>query len=205
MMGIFDKFKRSTKEETNEHGKLFSLTKVYYADKILISDQQNPAFQVLNDEFSYDTKNISFLADQFIQSAKANAEIFSKETSFNQNDHLFHFFFDLYLVLNSALLHENNEISSIIMDAMHIKYFGPPSHNIVTGQIDLWMLNEKCFLSSIFAILKEKDYFRNLALFAHSCVSSEVLGLIEALEYAQLLLKMIKHTQSTLRQALEPR
>ena len=204
-MGIFDKFKRSANEETNEHGKLFSLTKVYYADKVLISDQQNPAFQVLNDEFSYDTKNISYLADQFIQCAKENTEIFSKRTSLHQNDHLVHFFFDLYLVLNSALLHENNEISSIIIDAMHIKYFGPPSHDIATGLFDLLMLKEKCFLPSILASLKEKDYLKNWVLFAHSCISSEDLGITEALGHAQLLLKMIEHTQSTLRQVLEQR
>ncbi len=204
-MSLFDKFKKSPKEEINEHGKKFSLTTVSYADQVFMTDHQNPALISLTDEYSYDIEYVSLLADNFIACAKANAEIFSKETSLEQNDHLVHFFFDLYIVLNSGLIDKNTEVISIVIDAMHIKYFGPPSHNVVTSQLQLWAINEKCFLSSIFKILKQEDYLRLLATFAYYCTTKENLRASEALGYSELLLKMIKHFQPTVKREMEKR
>jgi hypothetical protein len=204
-MGIFDKFKKGPGEEKNQHGKKFSLTEVHYADQIFVPDNQNPAFEYLSKHYSYNVDYLSNLANQFIDFAKANAEIFAKETTLSQNDHLVHFFFDLYIVLNSGTIENDSDISSVVIDAMHIKYFGPPSQDTATSLLYLWQTEEKCYLSSIFSILRKDDYPKMLACFAHSCVSGENIGASEALEYAKLIMKMIEHFNPTVQKMLEKR
>ena len=82
-MSVFDKFEKGRVEERNQYGKIFSLSQVRYADQVLVPDNENPAFEYLSKHCSYDVDYLSYLADQFIDCAKANAEIFAKETTFS--------------------------------------------------------------------------------------------------------------------------
>ena len=192
-MGIFDKFSKETGVEINQHGKKFSIDAIIFSVQPFVSDSDNPAMEYLSSNYGIQPKKFSCFSDQFIDCAKANAEIFSEETSFKANDHLVHFFFDLYITLNSSLFSDNNDIASACIDAMHIRYFGPPSHDTITSIAELWQEQEKCYLSSMFTLLKTDNFFSMIASFAKKCVSSDTIGITEALTLSQLLLKMLKH------------
>ena len=198
-MGIFNKFSKETSVEINQHGKKFSSECVIFSVQQFISDSDNPAMEYLSSNYGIQPKKFSYFSDQFIDCAKANAEIFSEETGFKANDHLVHFFFDLYIALNSALFSDNNDIASACIDAMHIRYFGPPSHDTITSILELGLEREKCYLSSILALSKTEpgDFFSMIASFAKKCVSSDVIGATEALALSRLLLKMLKHFKPT--------
>jgi len=204
-MGIFDKLRKGPKVEINGHGKEFSCDSITYSLLPFISDSENSALDYIVKNFGIDSQNVSYFADQFIDCAKANAEIFSKETALKQNDHLVHFFFDLYLSLNSSLLSDDRDLGSAFVDAIHIKFFGPPSHNTITSVLDLWQQPEKCFLSSFFALVNSDDFPRMMASFAHHCVSDENIAASESLYLSKLLFKMLEHFQPAVEKMFKSR
>jgi hypothetical protein len=172
--------------------KLLSFDALQNAHEVFVENHANPPFVYLNDKYYLKIDNFSEIADLLNSAAMATAKQFEKESSYRASDYLVHYFFDLYLSLNSGLFHQESDIASAIIDGIHFKYYGQPSHKIISSQIQLWAEKERCFLNSIFSILKEDDYPRLLAIFAYYCISEDGLGATEELMLSKLILNLTK-------------
>ena len=159
--------------------KLLSLNSLQNAHEVFVGNHANPPFVYLKEKYSLRIDNFSEIADLHNSAAMATAKQFEEESSYRANDYLVHYFFDLYLSLNSGFFHQESDISSAIIDGMHFKYYGQPSQKIISSQIQLWAEKERCFLSSFFSILKDDDYPRLLAIFAYYCISEDGLRATE--------------------------
>jgi hypothetical protein len=162
------------------------------ADKILYPDEENPAFTYLQDIYSIDVSSFSDISDLINRAAKYSASKYALLAGYTPNDHLVHFFYDLFLTQNSKLYSENNDIASACTDGMHIRYFGQPSQKVIANILAALVEEEKCFLVSFFKILKQPDYLNKLVSFAHVCVSEKPLGASMGLSYAEYLFRIME-------------
>ena len=173
-----------------------------FTNKVLIEDKDNPAFNYLKKEYSANIKDYSDIADVINEASLACAIKIKDEYSIKANNNLIHFFYDLYLTLNSNLFSSNLDVSAII-DGLHLKYFGQPSIKIITSQIQLWGEKERCYLNSFFKISKQNDFPKLLSIFAFYCVSNKPLEATKALELSKTLITMIKIVSPKLKIKIE--
>lgn len=192
-------FKKKIRTNTGKQTKILSFNTFKHAHEIFVDNDANPPFIYLKDKYSLKIDKYSEIADFLNSAAMATAKQFEEESSYRANDYLVHYFFDLYLSLNSGLFHQESDITSAIIDGIHFKYYGQPSQKIISSQIQLWAEKERCFLSSFFSILKEDDYPRLLAIFAYYCISEDGLGATEGLMLSKLILNLTKHIFSKLK------
>ena len=195
-MGFFKKVFMANKDKQE---KLLSFNTLQNAHEVFAGNHANPPFVYLKDKYSLKIDNFSEIADILNSAAMATAKQFEEESSYRANDYLVHYFFDLYLSLNSGLFQQESDIASAIIDGIHFKYYGQPSQKIISSQIQLWAEKERCFLSSFFSILKEDDYSRLLAIFAYYCISEDGLGATEGLMLSKLILNLTKHISPKLK------
>lgn len=189
-MGFLKKIFGTNKDKQE---KILSFNTLQSAHKVFVDNNANPPFVYLKDEYSLEIDKFSAIADLLNSAAMGTAKQFEEESSYRANDYLVHYFFDLYLSLNSGLFQQESDIASAIIDGIHFKYYGQPSQNIISSQIQLWGEKERCFLSSFFSILKEDDFPRLLAIFAHYCISEDGLGATDGLVLSKLILSLIEH------------
>ena len=190
IMGFFKKFFRTNKDKQE---KTLSFNMLQNAHKVFVDNNANPPFVYLKDKYSLKIDKFSEIADSLISAAMATAKQFEEDSSYKANDYLVHYFYDLYLSLNSGLFQQDSDIASAIIDGIHFKYFGQPSQRIISSQIQLWSEKERCFLSSFFSIFKEEDYPRLLAVFAYYCISEDGIGATEELMLSKLILELTEH------------
>lgn len=189
-MGFFKKKFRKNKEKQT---KILSFNTFKHAHEVFVDNNANPPFTYLKDKYSLNIDKYSEIADFLNSAAMATAKQFEEESSYRANDYLVHYFFDLYLSLNSGLFQQESDIASAIIDGIHFKYYGQSSQNIISSQIQLWTEKERCFLISFFSIFKGDDFPRLLAIFAYSCISKDALGAIEGLMLSKLILSLTKY------------
>jgi hypothetical protein len=173
--------------------KILSFNTFKYAHEVFVDNKANPPFIYLKDKYSLNIDKYSEIADLLNSVAMATAKQFEEESLYGANDYLVHYFFDLYLSLNSGLFQQKSDIASTIIDGIHFKYYGQPSQSIISSQIQLWAEKERCFLSSFFSIFKEDDFPRMLAIFAYYCISEDGLGATEGPMLSELILNLIKY------------
>jgi len=169
------------------------------AHEVFVDNNENPPFIYLKDEYSLKIDKFSEIADLLITAAMATAKRLEKESSYRANDYLVHYFYDLFLSLNSGLFQHDSDIVSVIIDGIHFKYYGQPSHKIISSQIQLWAEKERCFLRSFFSIFKEEDYPRLLAIFAYYCISEDGLEATEGLMLSKLILSLTEYISPKLK------
>jgi hypothetical protein len=160
--------------------------------KIFIEDDQNPAFKYLRDEYSLDCSKFSQSADIIMSAAIGSAKKFEEVTSLKINNHLIHYFFDLLLCLNSGLFTSDTDVSSSIIDGIHIKYFGQPSQEKISSATALAATKETCLLISLFELLKKDDFPRMLAVFAYFSAIGELVGASKGLWISEIVAEIIK-------------
>jgi hypothetical protein len=170
---------------------------------ILIEDENNPALHYLIDTYSLNVAPFSKVADLIIEVAIASALKLAEANSKKVNNNIIHFFYDLYLCLNSKLFSQDEGIASAIVDGMHIKYFGQPSLKVITSLFQLRAEKENCFLVSFFSIAKTPDFFRILGNFSAYYLSNESVGVTECLFNSEVILEIIKHVSEKLRNEIE--
>lgn len=173
--------------------KKLSFTDIKYPRPIFTFDEENPPFEYLKEKYNLNIMPFSNIADQINEAAFVSAmelaSMCSNTIKFKPNDHLAHFFFDLYLALNSDVFSSDNDIASAITDGIHFKYFGQPSLKVITTILQIWGEQpEKCFFISFFHVLNKKLPYRKLAIYAEYCIFDDMrLGLIDS----SFLFKMI--------------
>ena len=116
------------------------------AHEVFVDNHENPPFVYLKDKYSLKITNFSEIADILNSAAMGTAKQFEEISSYRANDYLVHYFFDLYLSLNSGVFQQESDIASSIIDGIHFKYYGQPSQKIISSQIQLWGERERCFL-----------------------------------------------------------
>jgi len=171
--------------------------------KIFIKDDNNPAFHYLRDKYFLNVEPFSKIADLLIEVAIVSALELAELNSQKVNDYLIHFFYDLYLALNSILFSSDENRASAIIDGMHIKYFGQPSLKIITSYIQLLAAKENCFMVSFISIFKTTDFPRLLGSFSTYCLNGESVGATEGLFNAEMVLEIIKHISQRLKDEIE--
>jgi hypothetical protein len=184
--------KKLFKLNTGKQEKALSFNTLQNAHEIFVENNMNPPFVHLNNEYSMKIEKFSLIADILNSAAISTAMLFEEETSYRANDYLVHYFFDLFLSKNSYLFQHESDIASVVIDGIHFKYYGQPSHNIISSQVLLWAEKERCFLNSFFSILNEEDYPRLLAIFAHSCVSEDALVATDSVRLSKLIINLTK-------------
>ncbi len=195
-MGFFKKIFGINKDKQE---KILSFNTLQNAHEVFVDNNANPPFVYLKDKYSLKIDKYSEIADLLNSAAMATAKQFEEESSYRANDYLVHYFFDLYLSLNSGLFQQEADIASAIIDGIHFKYYGQPSQSIISSQIQLWAEKERCFLSSFFSIIKEDDYPRLLAIFAYYCISEDGLGEPDGLMLSKLILSLTKYISPKLK------
>ena len=192
-------FKKHSKPNNTKQMKRLSFNKLQNAHEVFVNNNENPPFMYLKDKYSLQIDKYSEIAELTNSAAMASAKQFEEEISYRANDYLVHYFFDLYLFLNSGLFQQESDIASAIIDGIHFKYYGQSSDNIISSQMQLSTEKERCFLSSFFSIFKEDDYSRLLAVFAYSCISEDSLGTTEGLMLSKLILTLIDYISPKLK------
>jgi len=195
-MGFFKKFFRTNKDKQE---KTLSFNTLQNAHKVFVDNNANPPFVYLKDEYSLKIDKFPEIADLLISAAMDTARQFEKESSYKANDFLVHYFYDLFLYLNSGLFQHDSDIASTIIDGIHFRYYGQPSHIIISSQMQLWAEKERCFLRSFFSVFKEEDYARLLAIFAYYCISEDRLGATEELMLSKLILSLTEYISPKLK------
>jgi len=185
-------FKKISRTNTGKE-KILSFNKLQNAHEVFVENNANPPFVYLKDEYSLKIDKFSAIADLLNSAAMGTAKQFEEESLYRANDYLVHYFFDLYLFLNSGLFQQESDIVAAIIDGIHFKYYGQPSQSIISSQIQLWAEKERCFLSSFFSIFKEDDYPRLLATFAYYCISEDGLGATDGLMLSKLILSLTEY------------
>jgi len=107
------------------------------------------------------------------------------------------------LALNSKLYSTENDAASVIIDGIHIKYFGQPSIIVITSYIQLLAEKEKCFLVSFFTIFKTLDFARLLGIFSTYCLKEESVGATESSFNSTITMEIIKSVSEKLKNEIE--
>jgi len=137
-----------------------------------VSDDSNPAFSFLRDNHSLDARPYPKIADLLYSSASEDAEKLASLNGVSATAPLVHFFYDLYLALNSGLFQGDKVVASATIDGIHIKHFGQPSHEVIDHSLKIIAEGEKdCFLVTFFSVMKKEDYVFQLSLLASYCMT----------------------------------
>ena len=195
-MGFFKKFFMTNKDKQE---KTLSFNTLQNAHKVFVDNNANPPFSYLENKYSLKIDKFSEIADILNSAAMATAKQFEEKSSYKANDYLVHYFYDLYRCLNSGLFHQDSDIASAIVDGIHFRYYGQPSHIIISSQMQLWVEKERCFLRSFLSVKEEEDYGRLLAIFAHYCISEDRLGAIEGLMLSKLIFSLTEYISPKLK------
>jgi hypothetical protein len=195
-MGFFKKIFRTNKDKQE---KTLSFNTLQNAHEIFVDNNANPPFVYLKDKYSLKIDKFSEIADFLNSAAIATAKQFEEKSSYKANDYLVHYFYDLYLCLNSGLFYQDSDIASAIIDGIHFRYYGQPSHIIISSQMQLWAEKERCFLRSFLSVFKEEDYARLLAIFAYYCISEDRFGATEGLMLSKLILSLTEYISPKLK------
>jgi hypothetical protein len=168
-------------------------------NKPKICDAENLAFEYLQNKCSINIQVLSKAADIIYDCSCSSAKELAKLHSIQCNDNLVHFFYDLFLVLNSGLLSNDNETASACSDGIHWVYYGQPSNKVVSSLIQLWAEPETCFYNSLFSIIHEPDYPRYFGLFAvYTMFGGDSSGATLILEVSQQIILILKHVSKKL-------
>ncbi|GAI99478.1 unnamed protein product, partial [marine sediment metagenome] len=109
-MGWF--LKKVFRKNKYRHEKILSFKTIQYANEVFVDNDDNPPFFYLKDKYSLKIDKFSEIADLLNSVAMATAKQFEEKSSYRANDYLVHYFFDLYLYLNSGLLHPESDTAS---------------------------------------------------------------------------------------------
>jgi len=185
MMNLFKRIFQTNKNERNlEEQKKGSVNK---------NIKRNPAFEYVKEKYSIDCgfyrKLANTIHDHSIAAANELAEVIGEKS----NEDLIHFFFDYFLcfyVTNKAeYFHlNNNDAYSAIIDGLHIEFYGNVSNEVIENTLQLWTTQNKCFLKTDIASLKNKesgDRIRLLITIASHCAGKENIGAAEALNWIE--------------------
>lgn len=145
----------------------------------------------------------SKIADLLIEVAIVSALELAELNSQRANDYLIHFFYDLYLALNSKLFSSDDDKASLLVDGMHIRFFGQPSLTVITSLFQLRAEKERCFLVSFFKIFEIADFPILLGSFSAYCLTDQGIGIAECLFNAEMILEIIKHVSPRLKNEIE--
>lgn len=170
---------------------------------ILIEDENNPAFHYLLKTFSLNITPFSKIADLIIEVAIASALNLAEVNSTKVNSEIIHFFYDLYICLNSKLFSQDEDIASAIADGIHIKYFGEPSQKDITTLFQLEAENDYCFLVSFFSIAKTPNLFRLLGNFSTFILNNKSVEISRSLFNAETILGILKKVSGRLKNEIE--
>ncbi|MBL7046708.1 MAG: hypothetical protein ISR95_03650 [Candidatus Marinimicrobia bacterium] len=170
--------------------KILSREAILTAHEVFIEDHANPPFKYIKNKYALDVQKYSEIADMLINAAIATSKQFEEESSYNANDDLVHYYFDLFLASSSGIFGQSPDKTSAIVDGIHFKYFGQPSQKVMRSQVQLWDEKEKCFLNSIFTAFKEPDYAGLLSKFAFFCLSEDPIRATESLRLSTHILSL---------------
>jgi hypothetical protein len=120
--------------------------------------KENPALEYCKDKAQVDISHYLDIAAKIHTLAEKSSEEFiavlngNHKTKFSKpTDLLIHLFFDGYLmaICHKSLLPFNPDISSALIDGLHIEYYGIPSDRLEGGIIELLATKPECFFLTL--------------------------------------------------------
>ncbi|AKL94977.1 hypothetical protein CACET_c15280 [Clostridium aceticum] len=126
---------------------------------ILVDDNKNPAFLYVKEKFGINIKSYSNVANIIYDCSFACSKQLADLNNLDINENLVHFLYDLLIVWNSGLiLSEDNDLTSAILDGIHIKYFDQYSAIEIESIIQVIAEEETCYYKSFYSLLKQNNF-----------------------------------------------
>jgi len=149
----------------------------------------NPALSYVQENHGLDAgrfiKSANMVHAHSVSAAREFAELLKRDPTEDSIHFFFDYFVSFYLIIAKPnILPNNKDVSSAIIDGMHMEFYGNVSPQIIESSLALCASDDPCFLQSFLAILPRKDrHMLTIPMAAYSIDKGIQLGATQILEF----------------------
>lgn len=158
----------------------------------------NPAFEYVQDKYRIDCSIYRKLSSVIHAHSYAAANEFAEEIKGKFDENLVHFFFDYFLSVYAKVKATNfhndkQDVYSALIDGLHIEFYGNVSNEVIENTLQLWTTENKCFLKTNIAALKNREEGERMKLLisiASHCADKNNIGATEVLSWVESFMQI---------------